>query len=195
MTAITAPVVLVDSFVPSTVRWRNAILVGGAVLLTALAAQVVIPLWFTPVPLTGQTFAVLLTSAALGLRLGVMSQGLYVLIGALGLPVYADWEGGWHAATGATGGYLIGFVLAAALIGYLAERRQDRSLLTCVPAMLAGTVVIYASGVTWLSIYLGVSLTKGVELGLTPFLAGDVVKLLAAGALVPALWRLTGEGR
>jgi biotin transport system substrate-specific component len=195
VTAITAPVVLVDSFVPSTVRWRNATLVAGAVLLTTLAAQVAIPLPFTPVPLTGQTFAVLLVSTALGLRLGVMSQGAYISLGALGMPVYADWQGGWHAATGATGGYLIGFVLAAALVGYLAERRQDRALITSIPAMLAGTVVIYASGVTWLTVHLGVSFAKGIELGLTPFLVGDAIKLLAAGALVPVLWRLVGNDR
>jgi biotin transport system substrate-specific component len=197
VTAITAPTptVLIDSLVPSSVRLRALALVPAAVLLTALAAQVRFVLPWTPVPVTGQTFAVLLTSAALGMRLGAASQAIYVAIGAMGMPVFADWQGGWTAATGVTAGYLVGFVLAAALVGRLAERRQDRALITSVPAMLAGTAVIYACGATWLGVHLGVDATRAVELGVTPFLIGDAVKLVAAGALVPALWRFAGSDR
>jgi biotin transport system substrate-specific component len=174
-------------------RERAAILVVGAALLTALAAQVSFLLPFTPVPVTGQTFAVLLAGTALGSRLGAASQALYVALGAAGLPFYADGEGGWQAATGATAGYLVGFVVAAAVLGMLAERRQDRAVLTAVPAMLMGTAIIYALGAWWLSIELGVSAAKAVELGVAPFLIGDALKLAAAGLLLPATWRLVGS--
>lgn len=105
-----------------------------------------------------------------------------MLVGAAGLPVYAGGAGGWAAATGATGGYLLGFVLAAALVGRLAERTRDRQLLTSIPAMLAGSAVIYGVGIPWLAARLGVSGTKAVELGMAPFLIGDALKLVAAGA-------------
>jgi biotin transport system substrate-specific component len=176
-------------------RERAALLVVGAALLTALAAQVSFLLPFTPVPVTGQTFAVLLAGTALGSRLGAASQALYVALGAAGLPFYADGEGGWQAATGATAGYLVGFVVAAAVLGMLAERRQDRTVLTAVPAMLMGTAIIYGLGAWWLSIELGVSAAKAVELGVAPFLIGDTLKLAAAGLLLPATWRLVGSRR
>jgi biotin transport system substrate-specific component len=161
--------------------------------LTALAAQVRFHLPWTPVPVTGQTFAVLLAGAVLGARAGAASQALYVVAGAVGLPVFADWSGGWAAATGATAGYLVGFVLAAALVGALAERRQDRIVLTCVPAMLAGTAVIYLCGAWWLARYLGVGADKAIELGVSPFLIGDAVKLALAGIALPVAWRLVGD--
>ena len=176
-------------------RERAALLVVGAALLTALAAQVSFLLPFTPVPVTGQTFAVLLAGTALGSRLGPASQALYVALGAAGLPFYADGEGGWQAATGATAGYLVGFVVAAAVLGMLAERRQDRTVLTAVPAMLMGTAIIYGLGAWWLSIELGVSAAEAVELGVAPFLIGDTLKLAAAGLLLPATWRLVGARR
>jgi len=195
MTAITTRLTLADSLSLTSSRLRTALLVAGAVLLTAAAAQISFVLPWTPVPVTGQTFAVLLTSAALGMRLGAASQFIYIGLGAIGLPFYADAQGGWTAATGATAGYLIGFVLAAALIGRLAEDHQDRALITSIPAMLAGTAIIYACGATWLAHNLNVSAAKAVELGVAPFLIGDTVKLVAAGALVPATWRLISRTR
>jgi biotin transport system substrate-specific component len=185
-----ATTTIVDAIPFPSVRWRSAALVVTFTLLTAVAAQITFHLPWTPVPITGQTFAVLLAGGALGARRGALSQGLYVVLGAIGLPFYADGEGGWTAATGATAGYLVGFVLAAALVGWLAERRQDRNVLTSIEAMLAGTAVIYACGVTWLAHDLNVSATKAIELGLTPFVIGDAVKLLLAGLLLPAAWRL-----
>ena len=170
---------------------RDVAAVVSFALLTAAAAQLSFHVPWTPVPVTGQTFAVLLSGAALGMRLGSASQLLYVVLGAAGLPFYAGGDGGWSAATGATAGYLVGFVVAAALVGALADRRHDRSLVTAVPAMLAGTAVTYLLGVTWLAVSLGVSLGKAVELGLTPFIVGDIAKLVAAGALFPAAWRVT----
>jgi biotin transport system substrate-specific component len=194
MTAITAPApTLADAVFPRS-RVRDALLVVGFAGLTALAAQLTIKLPFTPVPITGQTFAVLATGTALGWRRGLLSQLLYVAVGLVGLPVYADGAHGWAQLTGASGGYLVGFIVAAALVGALCERRQDRSLLTSVPAMLAGSAVIYAFGLPWLAHSLHVSGVKAVELGLAPFLIGDTVKLLLAGGIAPAAWRFVKSG-
>jgi biotin transport system substrate-specific component len=165
-------------------------LVVGFAALTALLAQVRIPLWFTPVPITGQTFAVLLSGAALGARLGVASQVLYVASGAIGLPVYTGGGGGWEHLSGPTGGYLLGFVAAAFVVGRLAEQRQDRTVATAIPAFLTGTVVVYACGVPWLAWSLGVDGTRAMELGLVPFVIGDLVKVLLAGIALPAAWRI-----
>ncbi len=172
----------------------TALVVGGA-LLTAAAAELTVHLPWTPVPITGQTFAVLLVAATLGMRLGVASQALYVVLGAIGLPFYAGAEGGWTAATGSTAGYLVGFVVAAAVVGRLAERRQDRSLLTSLPAFLFGTAVIYAFGAAWLAHSLHVSADKAIELGVTPFLIGDAVKIAIVGIGLPVTWRLVGDRR
>lgn len=192
MTSATYPTIFDAVPLPRT-RWRTALGVVGFALLTAVAAQIRFHLPFTPVPVTGQTFAVLLTGAALGMRAGAASQAFYLALGLIGLPVYTDFEGGWHAATGSTGGYLVGFVVAAAVVGALAERRQDRSFLTSVPAMLAGTAIIYTLGALWLAHHLDVSLSKAVELGVSPFLIGDAVKLVAAGLLLPVAWRFVGD--
>ena len=188
MEAIAAPTTLADLM--PRVRVRTPALVVGFALLTAIAAQITFPLPWTPVPVTGQTFAVLVTGAALGWRRGAAAQLLYVALGAAGLPFYADGASGWEVATGATGGYLVGFVLSAAIVGALAERRQDRSVLTSVPAMLAGTALTYLAGVSWLAHSLGVDATTALELGLTPFVIGDAAKLVAAGLVLPAAWRL-----
>jgi biotin transport system substrate-specific component len=173
-------------------RTVTAVLVVGFALLTALMAQVVIPLWFTPVPITGQTFSVLLAGATLGWRAGAASMALYVALGAVGLPFYAEAEGGWQAATGTTGGYLLGFVVAAALVGHLAERQQDRTVVTAIPAFLAGTVV-YLFGVPWLANELNVGATRAMELGMVPFVVGDLAKVVLAGVALPAAWRMAGH--
>ncbi len=196
MTAIstTAPRTLADAVLPRSLVTDAGLVVGFAAL-TAAAAQISFRLPWTPVPITGQTFAVLAAGTVLGLRRGFASQLLYVLVGALGAPVYAGGVGGWAKATGATGGYLLGFVIAAAVVGALADRRQDRQLLTSIPAMLAGSAIVYAVGVPWLAASLGVSGTKAIELGMAPFLIGDAVKLAAAGALAPGVWRLIDRSR
>lgn len=191
MTAISrpAPNTLADAVIPRRLV-TDATLVLGFAALTALAAQVSFRLPWTPVPITGQTFAVLMAGAVLGMSRGLTSQLIYIAVGAMGLPVYAGSEGGWHAATGATGGYLLGFALAAAVVGRLSDRHQDRHLLTSIPAMLAGSAIVYALGVPWLAWSLDVSGTKAIELGMAPFLIGDALKLIAAGALTPVAWRL-----
>jgi biotin transport system substrate-specific component len=169
-------------------------MVGGFALLTALAAQIRIPLPFTPVPITGQTFAVLLSGAALGAGAGAASQALYVALGLV-FPFYAGGASGWEHATGATGGFLIGFVAAAWIVGRLAERRQDRTIETAVPAFLTGTIAIYLFGLPWLAHTLDVSWVRAAELGLAPFVLGDLVKALLAGVALPTAWRVVGRAR
>lgn len=172
-------------------------LVVGFALLTALAAQIRIPVPGSPVPITGQTFAVLLAGAALGSRLGPASMGLYWVMGAVGLPFYTEASGGWTAATGATGGYLIGFIVAAWVVGYLAERGQDRTVSSAIPAFLAGNAIIYLFGVPWLmaSVESIDTLTGALAAGFTPFVVGDLVKVVIAGLLLPAAWKLVDTAK
>jgi biotin transport system substrate-specific component len=175
---------------------RDAVLIIGFALLTAGAAQISIPLAFTPVPLTGQTFAVLLAGGTLGASRGTASQLLYVALGAIGLPFYADGAGGWSAATGSTAGYLVGFIVAAGLIGWLAEHGNDRKVPTAVPMFAAGTLIMYVLGALWLAHSVNVPLyasdrqPSAWEWGIRPFLIGDVLKALLAGLLLPAAWRV-----
>lgn len=170
------------------------LVVAGAGLIAAFA-QLSIPLPFTPVPITGQTSAVLLVGASLGMVRGGSSALLYVFAGIVGAPVYADGTHGWSVVTGASGGYLIGFVLAAALTGRLAERRWDRRFSSALGAILTGNVVIYLVGLPWLAIVLGTSLEKTLEYGLYPFVPGDALKLYLAATLLPGAWRLVEHVR
>ncbi|MEK7295258.1 MAG: biotin transporter BioY, partial [Actinomycetota bacterium] len=171
---------------------RDAALVVGFALLTALAARIEIPLGFTPVPLTGQTFVVLLTGAALGLRRGALSQFVYWACGLVGLPFYSGGKGGWQVGTGATMGYLIGFIVAAGAIGFLAEKKQDRNFMTSLPAMLLGSAIIYVCGASWLAHSLNIPVAVGepnaVTLGVAPFLIGDAVKAVVAAACTSTVW-------
>ena len=200
MTAITTlpqRVTLID-IIPRS-RVRDVVAVFGFALATAGAAQITIPLGFTPVPITGQTFAVLLAGGALGANRGAISQFLYLFMGAIGLPFYADGTSGWDVATGSTAGYLVGFIVAAYLVGRLAERGQDRRLGTSIPAILAGTGVIYVMGASWLAMELDIPLTAGIgepsaiAYGVAPFLVGDFIKAILAGLLFPAAWRLSNQ--
>jgi biotin transport system substrate-specific component len=167
-----------------------------------LVADFRIQLANTPVPITGQTFGVLLVGGALGLRRGALSLLLYLALGLV-LPVYAggasgldrfaalDETGRW--VLGATGGYLIGFAVAAGLVGWLAELGWDRRLLGSIGAMVLGSIVIYVIGVGWLMAALGVDLATGIALGLTPFLIVDALKLVAAAVVFPAAWWVVGR--
>lgn len=208
MSSTAAPVTLSDLIPRPTSRqqatFRDIALILGFALFTALCAQFSVGLSFTPVPITGQTLGVLLSGATLGASKGAASQAMYWLLGATGLPFYASGghsRGGWHAATGSNAGYFVGFIAAAALVGYMAERRQDRTFVTAVPAMLVGTAVIYVLGVAWLAYDLGIPVATGnpaknaIGLGLTPFLIGDTIKLLVAGALTPLVWRMSTDER
>lgn len=192
MHATVAPTATLSDLLPAT-RLRPVALVVGAAALTAICAQISVHVPGTPVPVTLQTFAVLLAGAALGTKLGVASQLLYIAVGAAGAPIYAQGEGGWAAATGGTAGYLVGFVVAAAVVGWLAERGHDRRIATSVPAMLAGSAIIYTLGVSWLAHSYGMSASAAIDAGLTPFLGGDLVKLAAAGLLLPGAWALAAR--
>ena len=184
-----APTLYTQTF-PRAAGWlRDMILILLGALFVAALAQVEIPLPFTPVPITGQTFGVLLVGAALGSRRGVLSLAAYLAMGGFGLPFFAGGAHGWNIVTGATGGYLIGFVIAAYVVGLLAERGLERSLRTSILPFLVGTVIIYACGVAWLTVVLG-DLGRALAAGLIPFLLGDVIKLVAAALVLPAAWSL-----
>jgi biotin transport system substrate-specific component len=178
------------AFFPRTSLLTDTLLVLGGAGFVALAAQLEIHLGFTPVPITGQTFAVLLVGASLGAVRGTASLALYLLVGMLGAPVYSGGEGGVEWVTGATGGYLIGFVVAAGLTGYLAEQRWDRRFSSSVAAMLTGNVLIYLFGLPWLAAKIDTGFEGTLEAGLYPFVFGDLLKLYLAGALLPGAWRL-----
>jgi biotin transport system substrate-specific component len=184
-----APTLYTRTF-PRITSWlRDLTLIVLGTLFTAVLAQVQIPLPFTPVPLTGQTFAVLIIGAALGSKRGIASMVLYLALGAMGLPFFAGGAYGLKVVMGATGGYLVGFIISAYVIGLLAERGLERSIRTSIIPCLVGTVIIYVCGVTWLGIVLG-SFSKATTLGLVPFLIGDVIKLVAAALALPAAWKL-----
>jgi len=189
-----APRLVLADVLPRT-RARDAALVLGAALLTAACAQVAIPVPGSPVPVTGQTFAVVLTAAALGARRGAGGQLLYLGLGFVGLPFYSEGSSGPEVVFGATGGYLVGFVLAGWLVGALAERRLDRSLRTALPLFLVGQLAIFGIGVPWLAVSADVSLATALELGFVPFIAGGIAKGLAAAALLPTAHRLVGTDR
>ncbi|MDQ3162672.1 MAG: biotin transporter BioY [Actinomycetota bacterium] len=184
-----------DAAFPRAGLLTDIVLVTLGAGLIAAAAQVSVSLPFTPVPVTGQTFAVLLIGSALGTVRGGSAGSLYLLVGLAGVPVYADGTSGWAIVSGATGGYLIAFPLAAALAGWLAEHRWDRRFSSAVGAMLTGNVLIYLLGLPWLAVVLDTGLEKTLELGFYPFVVGDMVKLYLAAALLPSAWRLIGERR
>jgi len=166
----------------------DAVLVIGFACLTAAFAQ--ISFWIGPVPITGQTFAVLLAGALLGSRRGALSQLSYLAVGATGIPYWFALGGppGIARLVGPTGGYLIGFVAAAFLVGWLAERGWDRRVWTVVPAMLGGSVVYYIFGLSWLAHF--VSEGTLLQTGLYPFIAGDLIKVAAAALILPSGWLL-----
>jgi biotin transport system substrate-specific component len=177
-------------------RVRDAVLVAGFAAFTGLAAQVVVKLPFTPVPITGQTFAVLLGGAALGWRRALAGMLLYLAVGLTPwVPWFAEGNGGTDTLQAPSFGYLVGFVAAATLVGWLAGRGWDRTPPRTILTMVAGNLVIYAFGVPWLMESVGVDLATGLELGVRPFLAGDALKILLAAGLLPGAWALVGRGR
>ncbi len=193
--AVAAPQPRVLADVVPAVRARDAALVLAAAALTAASAQISIPVPGSPVPVTGQTFAVLLSGAALGANRGAAAMSLYVLLGLVGLPVYADASSGWSVVWGATGGYLIGFVIAAYVLGRLAEARLDRTAWKALPIFGVASLIVFGIGVPWLAVAADVSLAKAVDLGFTPFILGGVLKAALAAALLPAAWRLVDRPR
>jgi biotin transport system substrate-specific component len=173
-------------------RHLALILIGTALIV--LGARITFYVPGNPVPFTGQTFGVLLSAGALGFRRGVAASGLYLLIGAIGLPVFAGGKHGVDIVLGASGGYIVGFVVASAIVGRLAELGWDRTILGAVGAMLFGSLAIYAVGVPWLAyVAYGGDLTTAYEQGMQTFLLWDSLKLALAAAAFPVAWWFVGR--
>ncbi len=183
------PTTMVDVFWAESSAARDFILILVGSLVVALSAQISVPLPFSPVPVTGQTFGVLLVGALLGSRRSALSLLAYLGEGALGLPVFAGGTGGLVRLAGPTGGYLLGFVATAFLVGRLCERGWDRRLLTIAIAMLLGNAIIYLFGLPWLARFVGPD--KVLALGLLPFIPGDLLKITLAALALPGGWALT----
>jgi biotin transport system substrate-specific component len=196
-TAAERGLTLADFLVPvalaerTPTRVRHVVLIVIGAFVVALTAQIVIPT--LPVPFTGQTLGVLVVGGALGFRRGALALLLYLAMGAAGLAVFAEATSGVSKILGATGGYLIGFVVAAAIVGRLAELGWDRHIGGSLAAMAIGTAVIYAIGVPWLKVSLGIPWETAVAEGMTKFLAWDLAKLVVAAGIFPAAWWVIGR--
>jgi len=180
---------MMDAIFPKAALIRDVLLILSFSVVTALSAQ--IAFYIGPVPITGQTFAVLLAGALLGSRRGALSQLTYLGMGAMGAPIFAGWHGGIGVLMGPTGGYLIGFVAAAFVVGFLAERGWDRRFWSMALAMLIGNIVIYAFGLPWLANF--VPSGSVLAAGLYPFIPGDLTKLVLATIALPSGWALVNR--
>lgn len=189
-------ITLAQTWLPRVGVQYDALRVVLGSLFVAICAQITIPL--QPVPITGQTLAVLLVGAALGSRLGALAMLAYLSEGLAGLPVFASFNSAWTPSSmgmpvivGPTAGYLVGFVVAAFVVGWLAERGWDRQAWSTVVAMVIGNAIIYLFGVAWLSTLLQ-SVSKGIQFGMLPFLVGDAIKIAIAAGVLPGAWVLSG---
>jgi len=182
--ATPAPRVLAD-FASRTAITQIALVAGGAAFV-GIAAQIAIPLPFTPVPLTLQTFAVLLVGASLGSLRGVLSMVVYLIVGMVGVPWFS---GGTSGFSNASFGYILGFIFAAFIVGRLAERGASTTALRSAGLMVVGNLAIYAVGVTWLKFAIDVNWATALSLGVVPFLIGDAVKIALAAGLLPLSWK------
>ncbi|MCW3006620.1 MAG: biotin transporter BioY [Solirubrobacterales bacterium] len=170
-------------------RVRDALLIIGGAALMALLAQISIPLAGTPVPITGQTLGVVLCGAALGANRGVIAMTLYALAGLV-LPVYADGHQGWSVISGASGGYIIGFIVATYVIGRLAELGSDRKVLIAFVSFCAGQLIVFGVGVPWLKVSAGLDWGTAIHGGFTVFIVGGLIKAAVAAIAVPSAWHL-----
>jgi biotin transport system substrate-specific component len=190
---------IADFFVPIGVgerlnsRVRDIVLVITGALFIYLTARIVIPIPGNPVPITGQTFGVLLVGGALGLRRGFSAVSLYVLLGIVGLPFFAEGKGGISVILGVRGGYLIGYVAMGAVVGRLAELGWDRKLVGALGAMLVGSIVLYGIALPWLKVVTGMTWQETIETGLVPFILGDTIKAVLAAVLFPVAWWVVGR--
>jgi biotin transport system substrate-specific component len=191
--ALRRPRVLSDFVAPRVpAAVRAAVLVVAGAGLVGLLAQLSIPLPNTPVPVTGQTFGVLTVGAVLGWQQAAMSMGLYLVAGGLGVPWFAK---GGHGFGGASFGYVIGFLVAATVVGLIASRGGDRTVVRTVATMAVGTLIIYAVGVPWLAHQLHVPFTKAWSLGARPFFVGDAIKIGLAAGVLPGAWAVVRKVR
>jgi len=184
---------LIDRVIPRSLSTDFALILGGAVL-TAVAAQIAIPMW--PVPITGQTFAVLLVGAVLGASRAAVSMIAYFSMGAIGLPVFTGAVAG--VSFGTTFGYQVGFIAAAAVVGWLAQLNWQRKVSGVLASFLIGNGVIYLFGLPWLAFALAnlgmaSNVTSVLAAGLIPFLLGDAIKMALAAAVLPIAWKYLGS--
>jgi biotin transport system substrate-specific component len=192
-------ITLADFLVPIRVgeslssRARHIVLIVTGALLIYLTSRILIPVPGSPIPITGQTFGVLLVGGALGFRRGLAAVLLYVLLGLVGLPVFAEGKSGLEVVLGARFGYVIGFLVAGSLVGRLAELGWDRNLIGALGAMVIGNAAIYAVGLPWLAVVTSRSAIETIQVGLLPFVVGDVLKLVLAAVLFPAAWWVVGR--
>ncbi|MDE3227374.1 MAG: biotin transporter BioY [Acidobacteriota bacterium] len=182
-----------SSLMPRTTALSNAVLVVGGVLGLAALAQIAIPVPGSPVPVTGQTLGVLVLGTAYGSTLGFTTFALYMLAGIAGAPVFANSGHGLDRLVGATGGYLVGMLVATFVLGQFARFRLDQKFLTALPSMLVGTVITFSFGLVWLHQYTGQSWSWTISAGLTPFIVGEALKIAIAGTSLPAVWRFVNR--
>ena len=181
------------ALIPRASALSNAVLVVSGVLGLAALAQIAIPVPGSPVPVTGQTLGVLILGTTYGSTLGFTTFAIYLLAGVAGAPVFANGAHGLDRIVGATGGYLIGMLVATLILGQLARLRLDQNFLTALPSMLIGTVITFAFGLVWLQQFTGQSWSWTISAGLTPFLIGEVLKIAIAGTSLPIIWRVVNR--
>ena len=181
------------SLIPHSTVLSNAVLVVSGVLGLAVLAQIAVPVPGSPVPVTGQTLGVLILGTTYGSTLGVTTFALYILAGIAGAPVFANSSHGLESIVGATGGYLIGMLVATFVLGQLARFRLDQKFLTALPSMLIGTVITFVFGLVWLHQYTGQSWSWTIAAGFTPFIIGETLKIAIAGTSLPAVWRVVNR--
>ena len=181
------------ALIPRASAISNAVLVVSGVLGLAALAQIAIPVPGSPVPVTGQTLGVLILGTTYGSTLGFTTFAIYLLAGIAGAPVFANGAHGLDRIVGATGGYLIGMLVATLILGQLARFRLDQNFLTALPSMLIGTVITFAFGLVWLHQFTGQSWGWTISAGLTPFLIGEVLKIAIAGTSLPIIWRVVNR--
>ena len=181
------------SLLPQSSVLTNATLVAGGTLFLAALAQISIPVPGSPVPVTGQTLGVLLIGTTYGSGLGLATFAMYLLAGIAGAPVFAGASYGIEKITGATGGYLIGMMVATFLLGILAKRQMDQRFSTALPAMLIGTLTIFTFGLFWLHQFTGKDWAWTINAGLVPFIFGEILKIIVAGTSLPIVWRFINK--
>ena len=181
------------SLIPRSTALSNAVFVVSGVLGLAVLAQIAIPVPGSPVPVTGQTLGVLILGTTYGSTLGFTTFAIYLLAGIVGAPVFASGSHGLDRVIGATGGYLIGMLVATFVLGQLARFRLDQKFFTALPSMLIGTITTFSFGLVWLQQYTGQSWSWTIKAGLTPFIIGEVLKIAIAGTSLPAIWRVVNR--
>lgn len=175
-------------FPSSTVLTKAGFVIAGVAFLSVLA-QIAIPVPGSPVPVTGQTLGILLLATSYGATLGTTTFLMYLLVGAIGMPVFANGGSGFERIVGATGGYLVGMLFTSALLGYLGGRKWDQKFRTALPAMLLGNALTFGLGLLWLHQYTGEDWAWTMAAGFTPFIFGEILKIAIAGTSLPLIWQ------